>query len=238
MAIGGVNQREKQDIISEHTLLSQSHSQLELSQGKEELRERLAALASRQKNLLSCLGRQKQIAEVLTVKRVPTQRPPQMVAVPTGNATVGVPGSSHNPSHAFQLGSLTVSHPATLCGPPSAPTPNPSPTLHTPILVPAPVLAPNPIPVPAPIPIHHRPQSEVVSVQEPKTTVTANMADSSEQQKDKTHPDLAQPVPLNILITHKFLKPGNNCVTCRLLVRIILDIQSLSHAPLSLSLSV
>ena len=67
--IGAANLREKTDILSEHSQLSQSLSQLELSEGREELKERLTGLAARQKKLLACLTRQKKITAKLSEKR-------------------------------------------------------------------------------------------------------------------------------------------------------------------------
>ena len=89
-----------------------------------------------------------------------------------------------------------------------------------------------------PVPISHipNPHFQPVSLQtpnQPSTTVVgpgaSNATSSSSisshiqqptsaQQSEKVHPDLLQPVPLEVLIKHKFIKPGSNCLLCDLLV--------------------
>ena len=238
--IGAANLREKTDILSEHSQLSQSLSQLELSEGREELKERLTGLAARQKKLLACLTRQKKITAKLSEKRKQQDtRPSNSQRAITAGSTRDVLSRHHSltagQSVPQQTSSVAVSDPTPRKRPQPHTNTRINPQSHTAVNKPVPVRpqlhttataktvpishVPNPRFQPASVQRPNPPSSTIVGA--PNTTASSSSSHLQQPtaQSDKSHPDLSQPVPLNVLVKHNFLKPGNNCLSCNLLVR-------------------
>ena len=51
-------------------------------------------------------------------------------------------------------------------------------------------------------------------------TIVYSIVDLQEKVTDKQNPDFAQPVPLDVLIQHKYIQPDINSLSCCLMVRI------------------
>ena len=250
MSIGAANQREKKNILTDHTLLSQSLSQLELTEGKEEIKEKLTALAAKQKRLLACLTRQKEITS-------------KLMEINTQSTLLSPPPPLPPPSKKLRVAKTcgVLDQPLLMLPSAVGPVPvsisQPRSSSHTMYKT---------------LPTHHipntDPHSQSTSVQDNNTNKSSQLSasaaagrkvrsqliqrepDQSLQrdrplpnqsldqprlnqslqrdlphpdqslQRDRSHPDLSQPVPLDVLIKHKFLQPEKNCISCNLLVHI------------------
>lgn len=163
--INAANQVERNEIANDHISLSQKFcSQEARSASSQNLREKLVALAGRQRELLACLSHQKEITAKL--KKVLDQDNSSSLATESEIAVMsGCPVTDRPHLLDGRLLEAETSHMAGQG-------------------------------------LLQRAQSHSVPV----------------LAQQRPHLGLAEPVPLDTLIQHGFLQPGNGCLACTLMV--------------------
>ena len=162
--MNAANQARRNEIANEHTVLSQRCcSQEELAVGNKRLKERLMALSGSQRELLACLGRQKEISSKL--KKLTDE---------------------NEMSHPISSEQVSMSN---------------RPITGTPDLS-ADKLS----------------MTETSHVIGQRLLQQAHSNSASVLAQQRPHSDMAEPVPLDTLIQHGFLQPGNGCLSCTLMV--------------------
>lgn len=186
--ISAANQTERRRLAEAHASLSRLvSSQEEFIAESQTLKQQLLGLANKQKLLLECFSRQKEIGDLLSQLALP----PRETA---GSSGVGQ-ASTREPSENV-ISSLSSLH---VSAPPTAVTSG------------APVLssssAESQVDRASSTHSHHHHPPLSISSQKP-TTLSGKAAAPAH---------LSEPVPLATLIKHGFLEPAQNCLSCHIL---------------------
>ena len=198
-ALSLAHQTERKTLATNHATLSGENSQEEVLKRSQSIRKQLLGLASKQKQLLQCFLCQKELVGRLNMLNYGQETAPHHIGAVTvfksqgDNATVG------------------ALHKLTNIQPPALPDNN------QPALSVAATPKQTIITVPPPMKSQATNQAHSVSanISEPFSTCPVPAV-------TRLPSDLAQPVPLDILVKHQFIQPGKGCLSCTLMVYIII----------------
>lgn len=219
-AISSANQSERKRLAGVHSTLSQhTNSQQDFVEGSQSLRQELLTLAGKQKQLLDCFTKQKEIGN--QVRKLSVQVPKQnelrgvtemsnhIQQASTNQGPPAVSGDQHttviarpmsiNKRDLSSLSTLQISRPSSQSGQ-SIPGSNHKESNHLTTL-----------------PTASRVSQKTTHLVQPSAAMKDSRMLPSKLTPSK---DLAHPVPLETLIEHGFIEPGVNCLSCVILVRL------------------
>ena len=257
-AISLANQNARKKLAAAHASLSHGHSQQEIAEESQSLHRQLLSLAAKQKQLLQCCVKQKEIASKLSTlhEKQNRQQPTdpssvksttrvgtQSSCVPT-NISVALPNLAQHlklpatktvvgPTVAFTINQMqhhnsaqTQMHPRSYPLQPQsagiAMQPKASDRCQQPqstvTVVPTRQLQPQ----------HGAVQSSALGTaqcaerqQILRNDTASNVGSADPLFQGKRSSDLAHPVPLDILVKHNFMQPGTDCISCKLIVSLL-----------------